>query len=106
MTSRIEFRLLGGVELSGAPSADLNAVLAQPKRVALLAYLVINRAAGFTRRDTIVGAFWPELDDAHARNALSQSLRFLRRHLGDSLIVRRSEEEVAVSEQAISCDVD
>jgi DNA-binding SARP family transcriptional activator/TolB-like protein/tetratricopeptide (TPR) repeat protein len=106
MTSRIEFRLLGGVELSGAPSADLNAVLAQPKRVALLAYLVINRPAGFTRRDTIVGAFWPELDDAHARNALSQSLRFLRRHLGDSLIVRRSEEEVAVSEQAISCDVD
>ena len=106
MSSGLELRLLGVVELSGAPRAELDAVLAQPKRLALLAYLALNRDGGFARRDTIVGAFWPELDDAHARNALSQALRFLRRHLGDVVILRRGEEEVRLNSDAIRCDVE
>jgi serine/threonine-protein kinase len=106
MGSIIELRALGTVELTGAPRPDLDAVLAQPKRLALLSYLALNREHGFIRRDTIVGMFWPELDDAHARNALSQALRFLRRHLGDGIILRRGEEEVALDPSAVHCDVE
>jgi len=106
MSAGLELRVLGVVELCGAARQDLDAVLAQPKRLALLAYLALNADRGFTRRDTIVGAFWPELDDAHARNALSQALRFLRRHLDDAVIVRRGEEEIALNPDIIRCDVE
>jgi serine/threonine-protein kinase len=106
MGSIIELRALGTVEMTGAPRPELDAVLAQPKRLALLTYLALNREHGFVRRDTLVGLFWPELDDSHARNALSQALRFLRRHLGDGVIIRRGEEEVALAPNAVHCDVE
>ena len=38
----IEFRLLGSVDLKG-PEGTLRSVLAQPKRVALLAYLAVAK---------------------------------------------------------------
>ena len=67
----------------------LTGLLAQPKRAALLAYLVLARPRGFHRRDTLVALFWPELDHGRARNALSQALTFLRRQLGDGHLLGR-----------------
>jgi DNA-binding SARP family transcriptional activator/TolB-like protein len=79
-------------------------VLTQPKRLALLAYLARANSSGFRRRDTLVALFWPDLDEAHARGALRQALRFLRRALGDGVIVTRGEEEVGVDGAALWCD--
>src|SRR5438105_7448191 len=77
----IELRMLGTLDLKGADGRAVRSILAQPKRLALLAYLAVHPAGA--RRDSVVALFWPELDTAHARGALRQSLRFLRRELGD-----------------------
>lgn len=104
MTPLIQLRTLGAVQLLGPAAEELQAVATQPKRLTLLAYLARANASGFRRRDTVLALFWPELDDAHARGALRQALRFLRRALGDGVIVTRGEEEVGVDAAALWCD--
>jgi serine/threonine-protein kinase len=100
----IELRTLGLVDLRGLDGQPVRAVLAQPKRLALLAYLALVGSNGFRRRDTVVALLWPELDQEHARNALRQALWFLRRSLGEGAIIGRSEEEVGVSPVVLRCD--
>jgi DNA-binding SARP family transcriptional activator len=100
----IRLRTLGAIDLRTDSGGDLRAVLQQPKRVALLTYLALATPRGFQRRDTLIALFWPELDAEHARGALRQAVRFLRRHLGDDVIVSRGEEELALGEQ-VWCDV-
>jgi TolB-like protein/DNA-binding SARP family transcriptional activator len=97
-------RILGSVELQTADGREIRAVLAQPKRLAVLAYLAASRPGGFHRRDQLVELFWSELDAPHARNALSQAISHLRRALGDVLIARGA-EEIGVDVRAIWCDV-
>ena len=101
----IEFRTLGTLDLRGADGRELHSLLAQPKRVALLAYLCIAQPRGFHRRDTLLGLFWPDADQDHARTSLRKSLHFLRRALGDDAILSRGDEEVGVDFQRVSCDV-
>lgn len=100
----IEFRSLGSVELTSADGAPLERVLAQPKRLALLAYLAAARPAGFHRRDTLLALLWPELDQAHARPALRIALHFLRRELG-ARVLRPRGDAVALAHDACWCDV-
>jgi len=92
------------VELRAPDNRVLDAVLAQPKRVALLVYLATARPVGFHRRDRLVALFWPELDDARARDALSQALRFLRQSLGSEVIVTRGADEIGVDAAQLWCD--
>ena len=102
----IRLQVLGPIELEGADGRELRAVLAQPKRLALLAYLAAA-PRGFHRRDTLLALFWPELHQPRARTALNQAIRFLRRELGDSsaeIIVSRGAEEVGVDGQRLWCD--
>src|SRR6266581_3793176 len=75
----IQFSTLGCLRLTGGDADRLAGLLAQPKRIALLAYLALARPRGFHSRDTIRPLFWPELDGRHARWALNQSIRYLRR---------------------------
>jgi serine/threonine-protein kinase len=75
----IEFRTLGAVSLKDAGAGDVDSVLAQPKRLALLAYLALARPRGFHRRNTLLAMFWPEDDEKHARWSLNQALRHLRK---------------------------
>jgi DNA-binding SARP family transcriptional activator/TolB-like protein/Flp pilus assembly protein TadD len=77
----------------------------QPKRLALLAYLAVARPHGLQRRDKVISIFWPELDDRHARNALSQALHVLRASLGDGAIVTRGEDEIGICEPLVTSDV-
>jgi DNA-binding SARP family transcriptional activator/tetratricopeptide (TPR) repeat protein len=100
----IELRTLGGVDLRGPDGASLGSVLAQPKRLALLIYLVLAGRGGFVRRDTILATFWPESDDARARAALRQAVHQLRRSLGPDVLVNRAEDELAVAAGAMRCD--
>src|SRR2546430_7137868 len=88
----IELRMLGTLDLKGTDGPAVPSILAQPKRLALLAYLAVPAAGA--RRDSVVALFWPELDTAHARGALRQSLRFLRRELGDGILNGHGDEEV------------
>src|SRR5882762_9110774 len=100
----IELRMLGTLDLKGADGRAVHAILAQPKRLALLAYLAIHTDQG-ARRDSVVALFWPELDTTHARGALRQSLRFLRRELGDGILNGHSDEALAFEPATVWCDV-
>jgi Tol biopolymer transport system component/DNA-binding SARP family transcriptional activator len=101
----IRLRVLGPLELVDDESRELRAVLAQPKRLALLAYVAAS-TRGFERRDSLLAVFWPELDAAHGRDALNSAIRFLRRELGPRIIVGRGVEEVAVDRNECWCDAD
>src|SRR5205085_5937190 len=59
---------------------------------------------GFHRRDALLALFWPELDEEHARDALSAALGFLRRALGTGVVVTRGAEEVGLDRARAWCD--
>ncbi|MBK5096957.1 MAG: hypothetical protein JJE01_04165, partial [Gemmatimonadetes bacterium] len=92
----IDLRVLGDSRLSDGNRSELESVVSQPKRLALLVYLCLAGRGGFVRRDTLVALFWPESDEEHARAALSQSLYFLRRALGSEIIPGRGVDELGV----------
>ncbi|MGZ3332262.1 MAG: tetratricopeptide repeat protein [Gemmatimonadaceae bacterium] len=100
----IRFLTLGGLDLNDSVRGELRTVLTQPKRVALLAYLALADSSGFRRRDTLVSLFWPESDEIHARAALRQAVRFLRRALEEGVVVSRGEEEIGISTKALWVD--
>lgn len=100
----ITLHLLGTIALRDAGQRDVTVVLAQPKRLALLAYLAAA-SDGPHRRDTLLGLFWPGLDSEHARNALSKALHFLREALGADVIVARNSDELALDPTQIRTDV-
>lgn len=99
----IELRTLGALGLKAADGHPVHSILAQPKRLALLAYLAAQNDHG-ARRDAVVALFWPELDTAHARGALRQSLRFLRRELGAGILNGHGDEGVAFEPATVWCD--
>jgi len=100
----IRLDMLGALSLRGADGHELRTVLAQPKRLALLAYLAVESARGFQRRDRLFALFWPDLDQSQARQALRQSLYFLRQSLGANILVNRGAEEIGIAADAFSCD--
>jgi DNA-binding SARP family transcriptional activator len=91
--------------LQRAGGEELRALLVQPKRLALFAYLLLANPPRLHRRDALVALFWPESSDAQARRALRQALHFLRQSLGPDVLVGRGDEEVGVVAAAIRCDV-
>ena len=100
----IELRTLGALDLKASDGTHLGPILAQPKRLSLLVYLALRDGREFARRDTLLALFWPELDDQHARGALRQALRFLRRSLNDPVVIRRGEEEIGLCQREFWCD--
>src|SRR6266576_369944 len=100
----IELRLLGTLDLKGTDGHAVHSSLAPPKRLALFAYLALHTDHG-ARRDSVVALFWPDLDTAHARGALRQSLRFLRREIGDGILNGHSDEAIAFEPGSLWCDV-
>jgi serine/threonine-protein kinase len=100
----IRLHTLGRIDLRNGEGKEIDSVLAQPKRLALLAYLALAGPGRFRRRDTVVSMFWPEQDGERARGALRQALRFLRTELGGESLVGRGDEEIGVDAQALTCD--
>ncbi|MBP7550292.1 MAG: hypothetical protein KA761_08390 [Gemmatimonadaceae bacterium] len=78
---------LGVIDLRDHLGRPVREVLAQPKRIALLIHLVVEGRAGPVPRDRLLAMFWPESDEARARNALSQALHHLRQAIGPDVIV-------------------
>src|SRR2546423_1347416 len=96
--------VLGKVDLHAGDETEAQSVLAQPRRFALLAYLALTSPNGASRRDKLLGLFWPELTQERARNALNKAVHYLRRTLGDSAIVSRNDDEVALDASCVWCD--
>ena len=101
----IRFRALGALDLRDSAGGECRALLAQPKRVALLAYLALATPRGPHRRDTLLALLWPELDTEHARNALSQAVHFLRRALGPDTLVSQNGDELELVSAEVWSDV-
>lgn len=101
----IRLRVLGQIDLRGEDGNEIRPLLAQPKRLALLAYLAVAAGAPH-RRDRLLGLFWPELDEDRARNALSKGIHFLRQALGTGSILTRTADEVAVDRAVVGSDVE
>lgn len=100
----IELQTLGSLDLRDSNGREMRPILAQPKRLALLVYLTLANSRGFRRRDTVVGLFWPELNEEHARGALRQAVRFLRGLLGPDAVINRGDEEIGVNPAVLRCD--
>lgn len=100
-----ELRVLGETDLRAMDDGGrIQSVLAQPKRLALLARLAASGAGDFHRRDTLLGLFWAEVPEERARSALRSALYYLRRSLGSEVIVSRGDDEVAVAPDLLWCD--
>jgi TolB-like protein/DNA-binding SARP family transcriptional activator/tetratricopeptide (TPR) repeat protein len=98
-----ELQLFGGLELRDADRQSLQSLLAQPKRIAVLAYLATR--GGFVRRDLLLPLFWPEQDQEHGRASLRKVVHLLRRSLCHDAIVSRGDEELGVNPGRLRCDV-
>lgn len=103
-TDAIRFRTLGSLDLVAADGRRLLSVLAQPKRVALLAYLAVGSNRGFKRRDTLLGVFWPEIEQERARHSLRQAVYVLRQGLGADVVISRGDEEIGIASEELWCD--
>ena len=100
----IRLLTLGALDLRTGEGSELRAVLAQTRRVALLAYLGAATPRGFHRRDTLLALFWPAQDGDRARASLNRAVYFLRRELGDDILQSRGDEEVGLDGTRFWCD--
>lgn len=88
----------------GNAQAD-DGLLRQPKRFALLVYLAVaGDSYGVHSRDLLQAMFWPELDQARARNALAQALHFLRQLLPAGALVAHGRTTLRVDQNLVYCD--
>ncbi len=101
----IRLSILGAVDIRGPDDREFHTVLAQPKRLALLAYLAAATPRAFHSRDTLLGLLWPDLDGEHARAALRQALYVLRGSLGDSVLVTCGDGVIGLDHARLWCDV-
>ncbi len=81
----LRLKTFGGLWLGGEEGPSTGAA-AQRRRLVLLAALAAAGQKGMSR-DAIVGLLWPEVDEARARAALSQSLYALKRDTGEDALV-------------------
>lgn len=97
--------MLGAVDLRGSEGGELRTMLAQPKRLALLAYLAAATPHAFHSRDRLLSLLWSDLNQEHARAALRQALHVLRRELGDGVVVTCGDEVIGLNHDRLWCDV-
>src|SRR3989442_15475551 len=98
----IELRMLGRLSLTSADGREVQILLGQPRRFALLAYLAAATPQRFHRRDSLLALFWPELDQEHARAALRQALHVVRDALGADAVASRGDEELGLDCDQVS----
>ena len=100
----VQLRTLGRLELVGGEPAALHVLAAQPKPLALLAYLALATPRGQHSRDSLLALFWPELGDDDARRALRQALHRIRYHVGDALLKSERDGQIGISDDGAWCD--
>ena len=100
----LQLRTLGRLELVSGELTALHVAAAQPKPLALLAYLALATPRGQHSRDSLLALFWPELGDDEARRALRQALHRVRYHVGDELLKSEREGQIGISGDGAWCD--
>ena len=100
----VQLRTLGRLELVSGEATAQHILAAQPKPLALLAYLALANPRGQHSRDSLLALLWPELGDDEARRALRQALHRLRYHVGDELLKSEREGQIGISDDAAWCD--
>jgi len=100
----IRLHTLGSLDLKGADGRTLRGILKRPKRLALLAYLASTRPGAYRSRDTLIGLFWPDVDQSRARNSLNQALYVLRKTLGSDVVVSMGNDSIGLAEGQVWCD--
>lgn len=101
----IEIRLLGVGEINAGEGMNPDAMLAQPKRLAVLSILALPKPGSMHRRDALRDLFWPDVDIEHSRMALRQALSHIRRALGNDVITKRGADDVGLNPALVWCDV-
>lgn len=101
----LELRALGGLDLRKTDGTAVGGILSQPKRSALLVYLAAEAWELPVQRDSLVGLFWPELDQDRGRHALRQALYVLRRALGPEVLLAHGDDDVRVDSTRLRSDV-
>lgn len=84
----IRLTTLGGLR-AFRDDAELDWLPAQRLRAALFVYLAVERRVS---RASLLAVFWPERDEAHARQSLRQGLYHLRKLLGDDWLDAQAQE--------------
>lgn len=100
----IRLDVLGPIVLSRPDGSPIRSVLAQPKRLALLAYLASTHPPAPHPRDTLLALLWPDLDRVRARRALRQALHGLRKSLGPGVLTGKGRELVGIDPERLECD--
>jgi serine/threonine-protein kinase len=100
----VQLQLLGPVRVTRPDGQFTGPLLTQPRRVAILAYLVLARPHGLQSRDSLIALLWPEADHAHGRHALRNALHAIRHALGDEVLVTAGDDLVGVDRTHIACD--
>ena len=98
-----EFRALGRVEFTDLDPVRGEALLAQPKRVVLLSYLILGDGGPGCSRGNLVHLFWPAASRERGQGSLRSALHYLRQQLGRDTIQSRG-ERVYVDPDALLCD--
>jgi len=96
--------MLGSFQVEQSAAGDADELLAQPKVVALLSYLLLARPRGVHQRDRLVGLFWPEVDQEHARASLRRLLHRLRQTVQQDIVDVRGSEFIGVVPGSVWCD--
>lgn len=98
----IEIRTLGSAEVRTAGSGLLVPGLTHPRPLGLLVRLALQE--GPLPRDALLPLFWPESDEEHARHALRQLLLRIRHEAGETLVVSRGRNVLALQPGSVQCD--
>jgi len=100
----LHLRVLGAIDLDRPGDSAPRALVAQPKRLALLVYLALARPRGPQRRDLLLARFWPDSGDERGRGALRLALHALRKALGAEVLAGSGGQEVGLAPGALWCD--
>ena len=100
----IRLQLLGPVRLTSAAGQAAGPLLTQPRRLAIVVYLVMARPRGLQSRDSLMALLWPESDQSQGRHAVRNALHAIRQALGDDVIVTAGDDFVGVNHERITCD--
>lgn len=100
----ISLKVFGSIDLENGKLGRVSSLLSQPKRLGLFVYLLLEQPKGLQRRDSLTAVFWPEADADRARGSLSQALHYLRRTVGEQVVLSRGTEEIGVDVSSVTCD--
>lgn len=101
----IELTLLGLHAVRDSDGREFGSLPAQPKRFALLTYLVLAGGDGYHRRDTLAAMFWPDLDQFAARRALRNTLYHIREAIGDGALITQGDVALTIDPAVVTSDV-